>query len=442
MTSRKDYPIYKVLEKKSKFFCPAKWTELFLYLNHGSSNSCHHPLPHEIPKELLDNPAVLHNTPHKLKMQQLMLDGIRPSECHMCWHIEDADPDVVSDRIVKSQAWHAHIDGLEVDPEYVPPFIEVVFDNYCNLSCSYCDSGQSSSWAAKIHNHPLHLATDHRALYSKIHIAPGSTKQEYLDAWLKWWPMIKDKVQLLKISGGEPLMSKNFWQFIESLGAAPNLSIAINSNFSVSSSLVKRFAAFAGNFYKVTISASIDATGNIAEYSRQGLNYQLFLDNVNYWCSTAPANCFLRLQSTVSILNVWGLTDKFDLSIQLRQQYPDRILDFYSTIVRAPEFQSISLLPDHVKQELGYKIQSWINRNQTLLSSLEQGLANKTVSYLINNPKPMHNFDQRQLEIDFVKFLTYYNHSSKLQYQDVYPVEFLDWIQTINNYETLHNTNT
>jgi len=54
----------------------------------------------------------------------------------------------------------------------------------------------------------------------------------------------------------------------------------------------------------------------------------------------------------------------------------------------------------------------------------------------------MHNFDQRQLEIDFVKFLTYYNHSSKLLYQDVYPVEFLDWIQTINNYETLHNTNT
>jgi hypothetical protein len=147
------------------------------------------------------------------------------------------------------------------------------------------------------------------------------------------------------------------------------------------------------------------------------------------------------LQSTVSILNVWGLTDKFDLNIQLRQQYPTRILDFYSTIVRAPEFQSISLLPDQIKHAIGYKIQHWIDHNQTLLTPIEQGLANKTVSYLINNPEPMHKFDQQQLEIDFVKFLTYYNHSSKLQYQDVYPVEFLDWIQTITNYETLHNTN-
>jgi hypothetical protein len=285
MPSRKDYPIYQVLEEKSKFFCPAKWTELFLYLNHGTSNSCHHPIPHDIPLELLSNPAVLHNTPHKLKMQQLMMDGIRPDECHMCWHIEDADSDAMSDRMTKSQHWQDRISGLEVDPEYVPPFIEVVFDNYCNLTCSYCDSGQSSSWAAKIHKQPLHLTTDHRELYSKIHIAPGTTKQPYLEAWLTWWPTIRDQVQVLKISGGEPLMSKNFWRFVEELGTAPNLSIAINSNFSVDHELVKRFATYAPNFRKVTISASIDATDDIAEYARQGLDYQQFLHNVHYWLS-------------------------------------------------------------------------------------------------------------------------------------------------------------
>ena len=439
MSSRKDYPIYQVLEEKSKFFCPAKWTELFLYLNHGSSNSCHHPIPHNIPQELLSNPAVLHNTPHKLKMQQLMMDGVRPDECHMCWHIEDADPDAVSDRMTKSRHWQDRIAGLAVDPEYVPPFIEVVFDNYCNLTCSYCDSGQSSSWAAKIHKHPLHLPTDHRELYSKIHIAPGTTKQEYLEAWLTWWPTIRDQVQILKISGGEPLMSKNFWRFIESLGTAPNLSIAINSNFSVDHKLVKRFADYAPNFRKVTISASIDATGSIAEYTRQGLDYQQFLQNVHYWCSSTPDNCFLKLQSTVNVLNVWGLTDKFELNAHLRQLYPARVLDFYSTIVRAPEFQSILILPDATKHQLGTQIQTWIAHNSQQLSSAEKVLANKTVSYLVNNPEPMHKFEQRQLELDFVTFLVYYNQTSKLQYQDVYPKEFLEWIETI---ETMHNTNT
>ena len=439
MTSRKDYPIYQVLEEKSTFFCPAKWTELFLYLNHGSSNSCHHPIPHNIPEELLSNPAVLHNTPHKLKMQQLMLDGHRPAECHMCWHIEDSDPDAVSDRILKSQDWKDHIVDLTVDTEYVPPFIEVVFDNYCNLTCSYCDSGQSSSWAAKIHKQPLSLTTDHRELYSKIHIAPGTTKQDYLEAWVKWWPTIRDQVQVLKISGGEPLMSKNFWRFVESLGVAPNLAIAINSNFSVDSELVKRFASYAPNFRRVTISASIDATGNIAEYARQGLDYQQFLDNIHYWCSNTSDNCYLKLQSTVNVLNVWGLTDKFALIIHMRQLYPARVLDFYSTIVRAPEFQSISLLPNATKQKLGHQIQTWINVNAESLTPVEKALANKTASYLVNNPEPMHKFEQRQLELDFVSFLVYYNQTSKLQYQDVYPKEFLEWIETI---ETMHNTNT
>jgi len=438
----KQYAVIPLLEKKSKFFCPAKWTELFLYLNHGTSNSCHHPLPHEIPKELLSNPAVLHNTPHKLEQQRLMMNGIRPEECHMCWHIEDSNPDAVSDRIVKSQHWQDKIADLVVDPSYVPPFIEVIFDNYCNLSCSYCDSGQSSSWAAKIHTQPLHLESDHRHLYSKIHIAPGTTKKEYLNAWLKWWPQIRDQVQILKISGGEPLMSKNFWQFVESLGSAPNLTIAINSNCSVDIKYLKRFAEYAPNFLKVIISASIDATGDIAEYARQGLDYTQFLTNIEYWCSETSDNCFLKLQSTVSILNVWGLTDKFDLNIQLRKKYPARILDFYSTVVRAPEFQSVSLLPETIKQQIGQRMQIWFKNNKQSLTETEQIFVNKTIGYLLDNPIPQHTFDSRVLEIDFVKFLQYYNNSSKLKYQHIYPKEFLNWIQSISNYETMHNTNT
>ena len=438
----KQYAVISLLEKKSKFFCPAKWTELFLYLNHGTSNSCHHPLPHAIPKELLFNPTVLHNTPHKLEQQRLMMNGIRPEECHMCWHIEDSSPNAVSDRIVKSQHWQDRISDLVVDPNDVPPFIEVVFDNYCNLSCSYCDSGQSSSWAAKIHARPLQLESDHRQLYSKITIAPGTTKQDYLDAWLKWWPQIKDQVQILKISGGEPLMSKNFWQFVESLGTTPNLTIAINSNCSVDIKYLKRFAEYAPNFLKVVISASIDATGDIAEYSRQGLDYKQFISNVEYWCSETPDNCFLKLQSTVSILNVWGLTDKFDLNIQLRKKYTTRVLDFYSTIVRAPEFQSVSLLPNSIKQAIGQRMQSWADNNKQSLTDTEQIFANKIIGYLLDNPIPQHTFDQQVLEIDFIKFLQYYNNSSKLKYQDVYPTEFLNWIQLISNYETMHHTNT
>lgn len=431
MTTRKDYPIYQVLESKSKFFCPAKWTELYLYLHHGNSNSCHHPIPHKIPEHLLHNPAVLHNTPHKLQMQQLMLEGHRPDECHMCWHIEDSAHDAVSDRLVKSQQWQEHIADLTVDPDYVPPMIEVVFDNYCNLSCSYCDSGQSSSWATMIHNNPLHLETDQRHLYSKIHFSPGAVNSKYLDAWLKWWPTIKDRVSTIKVSGGEPLISKNFWRFAQSMESASGLEFAINSNFSVSQNYIKKLADLAGNFNSISVAASVDATGPIAEYARQGLDYTRFVDNVEYWCAHTPANCSIYLQSTVNILNVWGLIDKFDLHVQLRQRYPDRVKELYCTVVRSPEFQSIGILPAHIKWKLHTQMQDWVDKNQHHLTDNELIYINKIIGYLVNSPEPMHNFTNRQLEIDFVKFLQYYDKSSKHKYQDVYPVEFVEWINTI-----------
>lgn len=325
MKSRKEYPVFQLLENKSKFFCPAKWTELYLYLNHGNSNSCHHPIPHKIPKELLDDPSVLHNTPHKLNMQQLMMDGHRPNECHMCWHIEDMDPDVVSDRIIKSESWADKISALTVDPKYVPEFIEVVFDNYCNLNCSYCDSGQSSSWAAKIHTNPLVLETDYRQLYSTIHVEPGTTKPEYYNAWVKWWSQIKQQVRYLKISGGEPLMSKNFWHFTQTLGQEKLRSLLINTNLSVDQSLVQRLIQISSSFESVQLGVSIDATGDIAEYTRQGLDYQKLLSNIDLWAKNNNTDSKIYLQSTVNILSIWGLLDKFDLNIELKNKYPNVI---------------------------------------------------------------------------------------------------------------------
>jgi hypothetical protein len=133
----------------------------------------------------------------------------------------------------------------------------------------------------------------------------------------------------------------------------------------------------------------------------------------------------------VNILNVWGLIDKFDLHVQLRQRYPDRVKELYCTVVRSPEFQSIGILPAHIKWKLHTQMQDWVDKNQHHLTDNELIYINKIIGYLVNSPEPMHNFTNRQLEIDFVKFLQYYDKSSKHKYQDVYPVEFVEWINTI-----------
>lgn len=431
LTSRRSYPIVAQLEARSQFFCPAKWTELYLYLNHGTSNSCHHPIPHAIPVESLTRPSALHNTPHKLAQQQMMLDGQRPAECHMCWHIEDINPDVVSDRIIKSQTWQSQIAQLEIDPDYVPKFVELVFDNYCNLSCSYCDSGQSSSWAAKIHQQPLNLQTDLRQLYSKIHIAPGSTKSEYFDAWMAWWPKVKKQIKVIKISGGEPLISKNFWQFATQFEPGDSYRIDINSNLSVKPALIDQFIAVTSNVSSAGISASIDAVGDMAEYVRQGLDYNQFLQNVDRWCTSNHNQNWLWLQSTVNILSVWGLIDKLNLCLELKRQYPGKIGTLYTTIVRHPEFQSVLLLPMSLRQRLHDQLTKWLVDHQHQITDRESSMVARISAYLISNPDHLKNFSHEQLLLDFKTFLLYYDGSSKKSYQHLYPHEFCEWIDSI-----------
>ena len=115
----------------------------------------------------------------------------------------------------------------------------------------------------------------------------------------------------------------------------------------------------------------------------------------------------------------------------MRKQYPDRVTDLYCTVVRSPEFQSIGILPPHIKLSLSHHMQYWLAANIQHLSSDETDYINKIIGYLINNPKPQHDFTQQQLELDFVKFLQYYDNTSKQKYQDIYPAEFLDWIHTL-----------
>jgi organic radical activating enzyme len=429
---KKLYPVIPLLEQKSNFFCSAKWTELFLYLNHGLSNSCHHPIPHSIPSELLSDPYVLHNTPHKLQMQELMMQGQRPEECHMCWHIEDSDPDVVSDRIIKSQTWKDEIPNLKPDVHYVPKLIEVVFDNYCNLKCSYCDSGQSSNWAAKVLQHPLHLETDYRKLYSEVSIKPGSTKKEYFDAWMTWWPEIKDQVKMLRISGGEPLLSKNFWKFLEQMQLPADCLLSINSNFSVDTVLIDKFVDHTRNYKAVSVAVSVDATHKIGEYARQGLDFELLTSNIDRFFTVANDTKFkIYLQSTINIFSVWGLVDKLNFHLKLKTKYPQQILDLYSTIVRFPEFQNVLLLPEHITDYLADQINTWAQEHDSELTVQEKSAVNKIATYLKQRPDPFKNISLDLLQADFKKFLVYYNNSSKHDYKDVFPPMFLDWISTI-----------
>ena len=66
----------RMIDPVSNSFCAAKWLNATIWLGSGSTTSCHHPPAHAIDeKEISKDPTVIHNTAHKKKMRELMLQN-------------------------------------------------------------------------------------------------------------------------------------------------------------------------------------------------------------------------------------------------------------------------------------------------------------------------------------------------------------------------------
>ena len=147
----------KVLDQVSKSFCSAKWLQSSISLYNGMTHSCHHPPQHKIlPSDILNNPSGLHNTQYKIEQRKSMINGGKPSECSYCWDIESIGGSFLSDRIIKSTNSDWSIDYIKnikqnsLSKNINPTYLEIAFDNKCNLKCAYCSPDISSSWMSEI----------------------------------------------------------------------------------------------------------------------------------------------------------------------------------------------------------------------------------------------------------------------------------------------------
>ena len=293
--------IHQRLDAVSPTYCVAKWQQVTIHLATGQTHSCHHPATHKIPvEELVNNPSALHNTKFKKEQRRLMLEGKRPAECDYCWRAEDAPGDHKSDRIKKSAdpVWGTPFlessAKLAWDANVLPAYVEVSFSNVCNFGCAYCSPEISSTLMQETNRHgPIQLSQskEHDLSFLKsqgrfpiAHRDPNP----YIDAWWKWWPELYPALKVFRITGGEPLLSKETFRTLDWIIANPNpdLELAINTNLGVADDTLKEFLEkcnyiVENNLVKsLKIFTSCDTHGEQAEYIRKGLNYRKWYNNL------------------------------------------------------------------------------------------------------------------------------------------------------------------
>ena len=447
----------KNLNSVSCSFCAAKWYNVSLHLGHGFTNSCHLPLPHPIDLEKIKtNPSALHNTDFKKEIRKMMLEGIKPAECSYCWKIEDIGRNNISDRVYKSQIYSEEeinaLKELPWDADITPKTIEVSFDRTCNFACSYCNSGYSTTWGKDIKKNGAYQkfkTTSAGAYYadgswSEIY-GKHNENNPYVTAFLEWWPDITKTLQEIRVTGGEPSLSHNFWQFMEEVKKypSPNLRVAVNSNLGVNQEIIDKLINITQeiDIKEFDIYTSCEAYGEQAEYIRDGLNYEVWRKNLVQVIESAKIRQVV-IMMTINSLCLFSITEFLDDMLELKTKYGSHkpIVDF--NILRWPAFMSPLTLPDDIKHDLHGKLSMWWRKNKKnpLINMHEGAQIQRLIDYIevVNRGHNTTEMDMQMQFHDFKSFYVQYDKRRNKSFVETFP-ELEDWYNSLVVDETIAN---
>ena len=447
------------LNKVSKSFCAAKWYNASLHLGHGFTNSCHLPLPHPVDlEELKTNPSALHNTKLKKQARKMMLEGTRPAECSYCWKVEDMGPTSVADRVYKSIIYTddeiAELPNIPWDADVNLKTVEVSFDRTCNFACSYCNSGYSTTWGKDIkENGPYQkFKTTSAGAYhadgswSEVYGKNGENNP-YVQAFMEWWPDLSKHLKEVRVTGGEPSASFNFWKFIEVMKTTPtpDLTLAVNSNLGVDDKLIDKLINITKEVEigAYDIYTSCEAYGEQADYIRDGLKYGVWRKNLVKVIE--KANCRqVIVMMTINSLCLSSISEFLDDMFSLKEKYGSKSPIVDLNILRWPAFMSPVSLPEDIKKVYCDKLKTWLDnhKDSELLSEHEIAQIQRLIKYIDVVDKG-HVTTEDELDKHFHDFKSFYSQYDKRRnknFTETFP-ELSDWYNNIEVDKSIPDVN-
>lgn len=434
------------LDSISPTFCTAKWLQSTILLYNGETHSCHHPARHKIPVAgLKENPSQIHNTPIKIHARQDLLNGVQTPECDYCWRIENLGTEHISDRIYKSSdpIWGAprfqEVIASGLGESIEPSYLEVAFENTCNFACMYCSPEVSSRWMEDVESNGKYELTNNNSLHNPVWLKQvgkypihRDDYNPYTEAFWYWWPRIYNKLDVFRITGGEPLLSKHTWKIFDWIKENPNpkIEIAINTNLNVPRKLIfkliEHIKLSSNKIRQFKIFTSLEATGKQAEYIRYGLNYKEFIENLDLLMSELP-NVRVVIMTTVNALSIFTFNDFLKEIIRLRaKHYKDSAVSTLGLSVnylRWPNFMDIRIMDKELLKPYLNDIVSYARAHKTKLPGYGEAMF-----YLeeIDQLERLKEYalqecpNRGQLVEDFKFFFKQYDKRRKLNFKDTF----------------------
>lgn len=301
--------VKKYFPIKTDTACQSKWAWSTIYLNRGTTHSCHRASTSELTTANFNS---FHNTPIKLEARRTMLAGQWPSGgCEYCQGIEQTNG--YSDRLLQNSIPNLYPPELDTNPtaiEIDPTILEVFFDNTCNLSCLYCFPEVSSKIASEYNRFgPFNQNGVVLQQVDKKHI------EELAPAFWDWMSGNFHKLRRLHYLGGEPFLQKQLSRLFEFINDNPNPQCELNlvSNLQIPHERfvekleeIKKLLAVR-KLKRLDITASIDCWGPEQEYVRSGMTLTQWIQNFEYLLSQRWIT--VNINQTISALTIKSMPE-------------------------------------------------------------------------------------------------------------------------------------
>jgi hypothetical protein len=397
----------------NKTFCMAPWTHTYLSPQTERRMCCASREPAQSFRQYIDTgnsaqeykPLTLEqhwNSEHMRSVRRRMLAGEELSECEVCDH-----------KLLNTDVYRSYWNKLfanKVDEAFESTddtgattmktvSFDYRFNNLCNFKCRMCGDMLSSSWEAESRKHNTWNTKNQPWMASPLReqikqFQDTQIVKEFTDA-------IETKsIKEIYWCGGEPLMWDIHWESMKriiDLGFAQEVYVRYNTNLSRTAFKNIELFDLLPQFQDWQICASLDGTGEVGEYIRDGLNYPEWLDNFKKGLAVARTSREMRLDYTITLPGLLEIRNMFDLSRELDVELLTKVMfTFSNDEIFSPLSLPKELLHSIIDEALEY-IEPRASRKQRALIDVLKNLKNRETFV------PTKQGKERQQRIDALR---------------------------------------
>lgn len=227
-------------------------------------------------------------------------------------------------------------------------YIDVRYNNLCNLACRSCDPYYSSSWyKAKVSIDSKFLKTQPSPF-----LVAGSNSDSLYTQIMEHI----DTIETIYFAGGEPLIIEEFYLILEKLiqSGRNDVELIYNTNLTRLNLKSRYIIDLWKNFSNVSVGASLDGEGAHAEYIRTNTKWDNVEKNRKILLNECPHIDFY-VSATTGILNALHVPDFHYSWVKKGLIQPEQ---FDVKLLFVPEYFSLSQAPIELKRKVKEKYEN------------------------------------------------------------------------------------